>query len=68
MFVSSIHFYHDSDLEGKAVDFELTTLENDCEEYRTVYQRFHETMPERKASIVMVAKITNDELRKRYNR
>ena len=49
------------------MDFERTKLGNDSEEYRTVSQRFHETMPERKASIVMVEKIRNDELRERYN-
>nr|XP_058939986.1 protein mono-ADP-ribosyltransferase TIPARP-like [Pocillopora verrucosa] len=51
---------------GKAKDFERRRLRKHCKEYRTVSQRFHETLPKLKASILMVEKIRNDELRERY--
>ena len=47
---------------------ERTNLKKDSEEYRTVRQRFHKTMPERQASIVMVEKITNGHLSRKYER
>lgn len=53
---------------GKAKDFERRSLRKHCKEYRTVSQRFHETLPKLKASILMVEKIRNDELRERYER
>lgn len=53
---------------GMVVDFERNCLENESEEYREVSRRFHETMPEHQASIVMVEKIWNEELLERYQR
>ena len=43
-------------------------MKKDTKEYRTVSERFHETMPEHRASIVMVEKITNDHLLQKYER
>ena len=45
-----------------------TDLEKDSEEYRTVSEHFHETMPEHRASILMVEKITNGHLLQKYER
>ena len=47
---------------------ERTNLKKDTEEYRTVRQHFHKTMPEHRASIVMVEKITNGHLLQKYER
>ena len=47
---------------------ERTNLKKDTEEYRTVRQHFHKTMPERQASILMVEKITNGHLLQKYKR
>ena len=47
---------------------ERTNLKKDTKEYRTVSERFHETMPEHRVSIVMVEKITNGHLLQKYKR
>ena len=47
---------------------ERTKLKKDSKEYRTVSQRFRETMPRPQASILMVEKITNDHLLQKYKR
>ena len=45
-----------------------TNLEKDSKEYRTVSQSFHKTMPEHQALIVMVEKMTNNNLFQKYKR
>lgn len=54
--------------KGQVMTIERTKLKKDSEEYRTVSQRFRETMPRRQASILMVEKITNDHLLQKYKR
>lgn len=61
-------YYNFSYLRGKAKDFERTRLKENREEYRTASQRFHETIPEDQAYIVMVEEIWNEELHERYER
>ena len=53
---------------GKAKDFERTRLKENRKKYRTASQRFHETIPEDQAYIVMVEEIWNEELHERYER
>ena len=60
--------YYCSNPKGQVIAVERTNLKKDSEEYRTVRQHFHKTMPERQASIVMVEKITNDHLFQKYER
>ena len=61
-------YYNSSYLRGKAKDFERTRLKENRKEYRTASQRFHETIPEDQAYIVMVEEIWNEELHERYER
>ena len=49
------------------MDFERIALKRG-REMLAVSKRFHETIPEHKASILMVEEISNDFLRERYNR
>nr|XP_058973419.1 protein mono-ADP-ribosyltransferase PARP11-like [Pocillopora verrucosa] len=57
-----------SNPKGQVMAVKRTDLEKDSEEYRTVSEHFHETMPEHRASILMVEKITNGHLLQKYER
>ena len=57
-----------SDVFDEGNDCELVPLTCFSEEFQTVSKRFHETIPEWKASTLMVEKISNSYLRERYNR
>ena len=60
--------YYCSNPKGQVIAVERTNLKKDTEEYRTVRQHFHKTMPEHRVSIAMVEKITNDHLLQKYER
>ena len=66
--IFSRFYYIFSYPRGKAKDFERTRLKENRKKYRTASQRFHETIPEDQAYIVMVEEIWNEELHERYER
>ena len=59
---------HGHSSSSDEVDFQRIIVKYDSREFQTVYNRFHSTIPEFKASIKMVCKIKNDFLLERYNR
>ena len=50
------------------MDFERIVLDNGSREFRAASKLFHVTIPEYKATILVVEKIKNDFLLERYNR
>ncbi len=52
----------------EGIDPERVPMPRDDEEFKSVSERFHKTIPKREASILMVDKIKNGFLRERYNR
>ena len=60
--------FHFSDLMCEDIDSKRIPMPQGGEEFESVSKLFHETIPEWKASILIVEKITNGFLRERYNR